>query len=183
MERSRRICQTKKSQHHLKLWRRTRHDIWVFSFAGAGCYTFQQEREHKRTAKSTCGSGTIWQLRVTDCEGPLCYMMAGTSYPIHWDMTPNIPIPSLRLKVRAIYMGHQVTIIDAVLDNSSVQPGTTYTIQYTLTPYEVVCENTMRVSAELSNTASGVVEVCVAFQVHVTCDEEEEEAGMQFVIK
>ncbi|OXA45999.1 uncharacterized protein LOC110856587 [Folsomia candida] len=119
------------------------------------------------------GSGSSWQLRVTDCEGPLCYMRAGTPYPIQWDMTPSIPIASLRLKVSAIYMGLQVTIINAVLDNSSVQPGTTYTIQYTLTPYEVACRNTMRVSAELFNAANDVGEVCVAYQVHVTCDEEE----------
>lgn len=72
---------------------------------------------------------------------------------------------ALRLKVTATYLGFPVSIIDTVLENSSVQPGVQYTVRFTITPNDILSGNCIPVRVEVSNECTGLVECCFSVQV------------------
>ncbi|OXA50471.1 uncharacterized protein LOC110853925 [Folsomia candida] len=113
------------------------------------------------------GVGTFREMRIANCEGAICYMTPGTPYACEGDLITSTAAAALRLKVSATYLGFPVSIIDAVLENSSVQPGVQYTVRFTITPNDILSGNTLPVRAEISNDASGLVEICVSVQVHI----------------
>ncbi|OXA60315.1 uncharacterized protein LOC110844351 [Folsomia candida] len=113
------------------------------------------------------GVGTFLEMRIQNCEGAIAYMNPGTPYPSEGDLIPSSAAPALRLKVTATYLGFPISIIDTVLDNSSVQPGNLYTIRFTITPSDGLKGNTVPVDAEISNEASGIIEICVRVQAHI----------------
>ncbi|XP_021963574.1 uncharacterized protein LOC110859006 [Folsomia candida] len=113
-----------------------------------------------------CG-GTLTELRVENCEGSTCRLNPGTLYITEGDLIPSSASSQLHLKVTTTYFTGEVTIIDTNLDDSSVQPGQTYTIRFTIVPNDVLAGSTLPIRATISDVASGRVEICAHFQVFV----------------
>ncbi|XP_021964190.2 uncharacterized protein LOC110859536 [Folsomia candida] len=113
------------------------------------------------------GVGTLTQLRVEDCEGSTCRLNPGTPYVAEGDLIPSSASSQLHLKVTTTYFTGEVTIIDTNLDNSSVQPGQTYTIRFTIVPNDVLAGSTLPIRATISDVATARVEICAHFQVFV----------------
>lgn len=103
-------------------------------------------------------------LRISDCEGPVCWMTPGVVYDNECDFYPSMSVflrsyyylflrlihllkqnvlfsikggaaPSLSLKVTAQYLGTTILIIETVIPNSSVQPGYINTVIMQLHTY------------------------------------------------
>jgi hypothetical protein len=73
----------------------------------------------------------------------------------------------LTLKVTAFYLSFPITIIDAVLPNSSVQPGVQYTIRFTIVPNDLLAGEYLPINSEVFHTDTGLEEICVTFHVRV----------------
>ncbi|OXA49681.1 hypothetical protein Fcan01_15508 [Folsomia candida] len=84
------------------------------------------------------GVGTFREIRIQNCEGAIANMTPGSPYPCEGDMVASTAACALRLKVTATYLGFPVSIIDTVLENSSVQPGVQYTVRFTITPNDIL---------------------------------------------
>jgi len=114
------------------------------------------------------GAGEVVQLRIEGCEGAVAEMRSGRQYPSEADIVPAAAAPELRLKISTVFMGAPVTIIDTVLPNSSVSPGTQYTIRWSITPSTLLVGLTVPVNAEVINEANQIVLLCGRVMVSVS---------------
>ncbi|XP_021964902.1 uncharacterized protein LOC110860149 [Folsomia candida] len=113
------------------------------------------------------GVGTLTQLRVETCNGTSCRLNPGTPYLAEGDLIPSTASSQMHLRVTTTYFTGELVIIDTDLDNSSVQPGLTYVIKFTIVPNDVLAGSTLPIRASISDVASGRVEICAHFQVFI----------------
>ncbi|OXA60370.1 uncharacterized protein LOC110842663 [Folsomia candida] len=116
------------------------------------------------------GVGTFRGLRISDCSGAVCEMIPGRPYNCEGDLLPSSPAASLSLKVTTVYLTTVITIIDTVLENSSVQPGYLYTVKFTIVPNDVLVGNHLLTQASLYHTTvnpNPLIEFCAAFHVRI----------------
>jgi len=112
------------------------------------------------------GIGTFRQLRISDCMGN-CTFIAGRPYDCELDFMPSSSAPSLSLRIDLCHLGFCYTILEAVLPNSSVQPGFVYTAKYTIVPNDVFDGETVTLQGYIYQTQNSRVEVCVEFNAGI----------------
>ncbi|OXA59771.1 hypothetical protein Fcan01_04962 [Folsomia candida] len=106
-------------------------------------------------------------MRIGGCEGRVCWMTPGTPYLCEGDLYPSSAAASLSLRVTAVYLTTTITIIDTVLENSSIQPGFLYTVKFTIVPNDILAGEYLPVQAEIYHTVGTITEICVGFHVRV----------------
>ncbi|OXA36747.1 uncharacterized protein LOC110862886 [Folsomia candida] len=113
------------------------------------------------------GAGQVSQVRISDCEGAVAEMRQGVEYSVEADVIPAAASAGLYLKVTVVFMGNTIPIIDAVVPNSAVQPGTLYTLRWTITPGAIPVGNTVPVTSEISDAASAAVLMCARITARI----------------
>ncbi|OXA46034.1 uncharacterized protein LOC118437829 [Folsomia candida] len=106
------------------------------------------------------GDGQLLQVRISECSGDVAEMEPGNPYACEADVIPANASDALHLRVTALFHGLPISIIDAPIPNSAVQPDMQYVLRWTITPSDQLSGNTVPVSAEISDELSGAVVVC-----------------------
>jgi len=112
------------------------------------------------------GYGTFRQLRISNCTGN-CTFIAGRPSDCELDFMPSSSAPSLSLRIDVCHLGFCYNILEAILPNSSVQPGFVYTTKYTIVPNDVFDGQTITVQGYIYQTQNLRLEICVEFDADI----------------
>lgn len=87
-------------------------------------------------------------------------MTPGVEYHCEGDVIPAAASAALHLHVSARFQGADVTIIDADIPDSAVQPDMQYTLRWSVTPGAIPVGNTIAITSAVSDVATTVVQMC-----------------------
>lgn len=95
-------------------------------------------------------------------------MLPGAVYRYEVGASSSQTAQELRLRVIATNNGFRLAIIDAVLPNSSVQPGILFTVRFFMVNNDLTVVQNLTVRAEVSNTGNNVV-INLEFKITDRC--------------
>jgi len=111
------------------------------------------------------GPGTPNQLRIAECDGR-CEFVSGGPLTIEYDMTPGTVATSLTISADLRFDGMIVTLLDVEIPGSNVDPGLTYTIQFSVTPNGAPVGSAL-FRIMLYHTENRLLEICGQTEVDI----------------